>query len=313
MVTRVPTSQPAPERPAPGDAARPGPDPAVPGAGRRARGQHASHQHGALYKLARAAGIALLSSSVVAAAGGAYAWYRLEGNINAQDLSSLVGGRPDDEVEVDPTTGQSALNILVMGSDTRALADGTGDQYGGEAADPGARSDTTVLVHLAADRRSAALVSIPRDSMVQIPDCTAQDGTVVPAHRGMFNSAFSEAGPACTIKTVQSLTGIAVDHYAVVDFSGFRSMVDALGGVTICLPEAIDDKRANLHLPAGRQVVRGEEALAYARVRYIGDGSDLSRIDLQQALMSSMACGRQTVTPPRASTMERNPLKSMTA
>nr|WP_240896734.1 LCP family protein [Kineococcus vitellinus] len=177
-----------------------------------------------------------------------------------------------------------------MGSDTRALADGTGDAYGGEAADPGARSDTTVLVHLSADRRSATIVSIPRDSVVQIPACTAPGtGEQLPAQLDMFNEAFSEGGPACTISTVESLTGIYVDHWAVVDFSGFRSMVDALGGVTICTPEDIDDTKANLHLAAGTHLVDGETALAYARARYsIGDGSDLGRINRQQALMSSM-------------------------
>nr|WP_246315203.1 LCP family protein [Kineococcus aurantiacus] len=176
-----------------------------------------------------------------------------------------------------------------MGSDTRDLSDGTGGEYGGAAADPGARSDTTVLVHLAADRQSATLVSIPRDSMVQIPECTAADGTTTRARKGQFNSAFAEGGAACTIKTVQSLTQVPIDHYVVVDFSGFRSMVDALGGVTICTPEAIDDKAANLHLAAGTHAdVDGATALAYARVRHIGDGSDISRIGRQQALMSSM-------------------------
>ncbi|PPK94242.1 LCP family protein required for cell wall assembly [Kineococcus xinjiangensis] len=260
----------------------------VPGAGRSARGRHASQEHGLAYRLLRAAGVGVLAFSTVGAAGGAYAWYQLEGNINTQDIDAWVGEAPPDEAAADPTTGQEPLNILVMGSDTRDLADGTGGQYGGESADPGARSDTTVLVHLAADRESAAFVSIPRDSMVQIPDCTREDGTVVPGRRGMFNDAFSEAGPACTIKTVQRLTGVPVDHHAVVDFSGFRSMVDALNGVEICLPKKIDDKKANLRLPAGRHQVDGETALAYARVRYIGDGSDISRIARQQALMSSM-------------------------
>ncbi|WP_345711838.1 LCP family protein [Kineococcus glutinatus] len=261
----------------------------LPGTGRLPRGRHASHQHGVAYRLLRAAGVGVLGLSVVAAGGGAYAWYRLQGNINAESITDRLGIRPDTEATVDPTTGQSALNVLVMGSDTRELADGTGDEYGGLEAAEGARSDTTVLVHLAADRRSATLVSIPRDSMVQIPDCTADDGTVVAAHRGQFNSAFSEGGTACTVKTVESVTDVLIDHYAVVDFSGFRSMIDALGGVTICTPEDIEDRKANLYLPAGtHEDVDGETALAYARVRYIGDGSDISRIGRQQALMSSM-------------------------
>ncbi len=258
----------------------------VPGAGLRPRGRHASHAHRTAWRVLRVAAVALVAVALAAGAAGVYAYQRLTGNITAQDVSGLLGQRPDEGVVADET---SPLNILVMGSDTRALADGTGAAYGGEEADPGARSDTTVLVHLAGDRESATLVSIPRDSMVQIPACTAPDGSTVEAHLDIFNSAFSEGGAACTIRTVEALTGVYVHHYAVVDFSGFRSMIDALGGVTICTPEDIDSERANLHLEAGTHQVDGETALAYARVRYgIGDGSDLSRIERQQALMSSI-------------------------
>ncbi|WP_432493737.1 LCP family protein [Kineococcus gypseus] len=257
----------------------------VPGAGLRARGRHASHAHRTAARVLRVVLVAAVVLVLAAAGGGVYAYQRLQGNITARDVSGLLGERP----ERGSTAATTPLNVLVMGSDTRALADGTGDAYGGEAADPGARSDTTVLVHLAGDRRSATFVSIPRDSMVAIPECTAPTGEVVPAQLDMFNEAFSEGGPACTIETVEALTGVYVDHYAVVDFSGFRSMIDALGGVTICTPEDIDSDRANLHLAAGTHDVDGETALAYARVRYgVGDGSDISRIDRQQALMSSI-------------------------
>jgi LCP family protein required for cell wall assembly len=266
-----------------------GPQREVPGAGRRARGQHASHAHGTAFRVVRGLLLTVVVLAVLGAGGGVFAYQKLQGNIDAQDVTDLLGDRPSDESTVDPTTGQDAVNILVMGSDTRALSDGSGDAYGGESADPGARSDTTLLVHLAADRQSATMVSIPRDSMVQIPACTLADGTTTEAHKGQFNSAFSEGGPACTISTVESITQVRIDHYVVVDFSGFRSMIDALGGVTVCTPEDIDDTKANLHLSAGtHEDVDGETALAYARVRYIGDGSDISRISRQQALMSSM-------------------------
>lgn len=261
----------------------------VPGAGRRARGAHSAHAHGTAFKLLRGFLVAAVVVAVLAAGGGVYGYYRLQGNINAQSLDGLIGAKPDDESAVDPTTGQDAVNILVMGSDSRDLSDGSGDAYGGAAADPGARSDTTLLVHLAANRESATMVSIPRDSMVQIPSCTLEDGTTTEAHKGQFNAAFSEGGAACTIRTVQELTKVPIDHYVVVDFSGFRSMVDALGGVTICTPDDIEDRAANLYLSAGtHDDVDGETALAYARVRHIGDGSDISRIGRQQALMSSM-------------------------
>ena len=272
----------------------PVPDPAspqhtgVPGVGRRSRGQHAGHSHRTALRVLRIAVVAVVALALVGVGGGGYALYRLQGNIDAQDVTGLLGDRPGDEATQDPTTGNDAVNLLLMGSDTRELSDGTGGAYGGAEADPGARSDTTVLVHLSADRRSATVVSIPRDSMVQIPSCTLADGTTTEAQLGMFNAAFSEGGAACTIKTVETLTGVLVDHYAVIDFSGFRQMIDALGGVTICTPEDISDEAANLYLDAGTHTVDGETALAYARVRHIGDGSDISRINRQQALMASI-------------------------
>ena len=145
-------------------------------------------------------------------------------------------------------------------------------------------------MHLAADRESAAAVSIPRDTMVPIPECTRDDGTVVPAQEvQMFNEAFSAGGPACTIKTVEALTKVRIDNYIVVDFTGFKDMVDALGGVKVCLPYAVNDPQSHLDLEAGTQTVRGQQALAYVRTRHgLGDGSDLSRIDRQQAFVGSM-------------------------
>ena len=208
------------------------------------------------------------------------AYQKLNGNINHVDVSNLIGPAKDRPqiVAEDP----KAENILVMGSDQRS---------GKNAANvAGARSDTTIVLHLAADRKSATLVSIPRDSMVPIPSCTKQDGTVVPAQTiAMFNSAFSEAGPACTIKTVEKLTKIRIDHYIVVDFSGFKNMIDALGGVKVCIPHAVDDPQSHLNLAAGTHTVKGEQALAYVRTRHgLGNGSDLERIDRQQAFISSM-------------------------
>jgi LCP family protein required for cell wall assembly len=208
------------------------------------------------------------------------AYQKLNGNINHIDVSNLIGPakeRPQ-KVAEDP----KAENILVMGSDKRS---------GKNAANvAGARSDTTIVLHLAADRKSATLVSIPRDSMVPIPSCTKEDGTVVPAQTiAMFNSAFSEAGPACTIKTVEKLTKIRIDHYIVVDFSGFKNMIDALGGVKVCIPHAVNDPQSHLNLAAGTHTVKGEQALAYVRTRHgLGNGSDLERIDRQQAFISSM-------------------------
>jgi LCP family protein required for cell wall assembly len=100
---------------------------------------------------------------------------------------------------------------------------------------------------------------------------------------------FSIGGPACLITTIEGNTGLRMDHFAVVDFNGFRDMVDALGGVPICAPEAIDDPKAKLKLSAGRHVLDGTQALGYVRARKtLGDGSDLGRIERQQAFLSSV-------------------------
>ncbi|WP_433349257.1 LCP family protein [Microtetraspora malaysiensis] len=178
------------------------------------------------------------------------------------------------------------LNVLLIGSDSRA---GDNRKYGQHMADEPGRSDTLVLVHLAADRKSAQAVSIPRDSMVQIPECRASDGRKAPAHLGMINSAYADGGLACARKTIETLTGVTVDYAMAIDFSGFKDMIDALGGVEITMPKAVDDRKAKLRLPAGRQTLNGEQALGYARLRYtLGDGSDVMRIKRQQVLMRAI-------------------------
>ena len=137
-----------------------------------------------------------------------------------------------------PVGETGPLNILLMGTDTRTDQGGgfgSEEDYGGIG-----RSDTTILIHLSNDRKSAVAVSIPRDSVVNIPACTREDGTTVPERTDLFNSAFASAGPGCTVKTLETLTGIEVNHAVIVDFIGFSNVVDALGGIKVCLTEAID-------------------------------------------------------------------------
>lgn len=205
----------------------------------------------------------------------------LNGNISRVDIASGSGDRTDG-VEGD-------LNILVIGSDTR---DGLGTtEYGVGTAEGGARSDTNLLVHISADRESAHVISIPRDSMTKAPtDCDDPASTVANGEVRRWNDNFNQGGPACAVKTLEGLTGIYVDHVAVIDFSGFQSMVDGLGGVDVCLPEQVEDADAQIDLPAGKQRLDGKDALGYVRMRKtLGDGSDLQRIERQQAFMSSMA------------------------
>ncbi len=205
----------------------------------------------------------------------------LSGNITRVDIKSGSAERPQD-IEDD-------LNILVIGSDTR---DGLGtSEYGVGTAEGGPRSDTNLLVHISADRESVQVISIPRDSMTKAPaDCDDPESTVADGEVRRWNDNFNEGGPACVVKTLEGLTGIFVDHVAVVDFNGFQSMVDGLGGVNVCLPEPVEDPDAQINLPAGKQRLDGKDALGYVRMRKsLGDGSDIQRIERQQTFMSSMA------------------------
>jgi LCP family protein required for cell wall assembly len=138
--------------------------------------------------------------------------------------------------------------------------------------------------------------------MVQLPQCTSHSGSTIPAHLGMINESFNNGGAGCTWRTIESLTKIRIDHFAKVDFSGFKRVVDALGGVEICLPQRVDDKDSKLHLSAGRPIVKGDQALAYVRNRHgLGDGSDLGRIKRQQKFLGAVvkkATSNGTLTSP---------------
>jgi LCP family protein required for cell wall assembly len=185
----------------------------------------------------------------------------------------------------------TAENFLVIGSDSRA---GLSRSFG---IVPGARSDTTMLVHIAPDHTKATIISIPRDSWVQLPACRNTQGKTVAAHADMFNAAFAIGGAACTIATVQKLTGIAVTHYVELNFSGFQAMVNAIGAVTVCSPEAVYDPGSGLRLRKGDNHLGGAQALAYVRAREsLGDGSDLGRIKRQQMFLGDVL--RQAMSGP---------------
>lgn len=222
-----------------------------------------------------ATGVAAL---LVATGVSAYAVYRhLNDNVDHFDPSAAQLGdhRP-------PKVG-NAMNILVIGSDSRA---GVNKAYYGNYA--GARSDTILVMHIAAGGKRGVGLSLPRDSIVNIPACKV-GGRTIPAHQGMINSSFNSGGAACTWKTIESTTGIHLDHFVQIDFAGFQRMVDALGGIEIDLPEAVHDPDSHLNLPAGRHQVDGRTALAYVRARHaFGDGSDLGRIQRQQRFMAAM-------------------------
>lgn len=211
---------------------------------------------------------------------------RLEGNITAVDISETTGRDHVPVQIVDDEGNYQALNILLMGSDSREGQ--TSKKYGDPDLYTGERSDTTILLHLSADRSFATAVSIPRDTWVMLPECE-RDGSTVGAFEAKFNTAFEIGGPGCTVKLVEQMSGLTIDNFAVVDFEGFKNVVDALGGVEVCLTSPASDPASDLELPAGTSVVNGEQALSFVRARKtLSDGSDLSRIKRQQAFLSSM-------------------------
>lgn len=249
---------------------------------RAPRARHAA-QRSSLRRVLTAFVVVVGLLAVTGTASALVAYYKLNGNITKDNVDQLIGNDRPQKISV-PDAPKEPENILLIGSDKRSGAAAQNSNVSGQ------RSDTTILLHLAADRQSAVLVSIPRDTIVDIPSCKRHDGTVVPAQpAAMFNSAFSEAGAACTIKTVEKLTDIRIDHHVVIDFSGFKDMVNALDGVRICLPQDVNDPQSHLVLSAGEHNVKGHEALAYVRTRHgLGNGSDISRIDRQQAFLGSM-------------------------
>lgn len=197
-------------------------------------------------------------------------------------------GSSTDELDKNrPVNQTGALNVLLVGSDTRT---GDNKKYGQHMENEGERTDTIMMLHVSPNRDKATLLSFPRDSMVLIPNCKqVKTGVVIAQHLGMINSAFSEGGMVCTRRTIETLTQIPIDHWVKVDFTGFKNIVNALGGIEICLPQDVNDKKSKLTLGKGKQLVRGEQALAYVRLRYgLGDGSDTSRIKRQQVFLSQV-------------------------
>ncbi|WP_183154223.1 LCP family protein [Streptomyces shenzhenensis] len=244
----------------------------------------------------KAAGLALAGALVLGIAAAGWVYWHLDHNIKSVDINSALGDdRPAKPVVTPSATAEptasplptEALNILVLGSDSRS---GKENQELGGGDSSGARSDTAMVVHIDAGRTRATVVSIPRDTLVNRPSCPLRSGgSTAVAYSAMFNSAYSVGGPVCAVKTVESFTGVRMDHYVEIDFSGFAKLVDALGGVEVTTDEDIEDDQSHLHLKKGTHHLDGTEALALARTRHgIGDGSDLGRIGLQQKLVKGL-------------------------
>ena len=269
-----------------------------------ARLMHPS-RHALLGGVAIVAMVAVVSMSLVA-----YAQYRgVYDSIRRENVTSaMLGKRP-------PYT--AGLNILVIGSDSRA---GLGRRFG--TGIDGARSDTSMMLHIAPGHRQADIISFPRDSMVPIIACQA-DGVGNPGQQAQpgqlerLNSTFAFGGAPCLWKTLEQVTGIRIDHFIEVDFSGFKAIVNDVGGVPVCLPYAVKNPLSGLNLTAGRHLVTGAQALAFVRTREnTGDGSDTERIRRQQfflaAVMQKLKSSNLLTQPNRIYSVVRDAAKSLT-
>lgn len=222
---------------------------------------------------------------LVALSAGGYALYQhFNGNLNSVDIG--------DAGNKDVITANAPLNILIIGTDKRT---GKGNEGYGDKGSAG-HADTNILFHVSKDRTNATALSIPRDLVTDIPDCETKqpDGSkkVIPGTANIrFNVSLGQEGrdPGCTMRTVQEITGLKVDHFMMVDFNAVKELSTAVGGVKVCLARPVKDKDSHLDLPAGESTIEGEDALAFVRTRHsFGNQSDLDRIKVQQQFIGSM-------------------------
>jgi LCP family protein required for cell wall assembly len=191
------------------------------------------------------------------------------------------------------------LNILVVGSDSRAGLTRAQQNQLHVGSDAGRRSDTMILLHIPRGGGKAVIVSLPRDSYVVIPSHKDANGRVVATTHNKLNTAYSIGGPQLTVRTVEANTHVRIDHYIEINFLGFVKIVNALGGVTVCTATPIHDPvrwdppthgyvGSGLDLPRGKTHIDGARALAYVRAREFDPSADIGRIKRQQKFMSAL-------------------------
>jgi LCP family protein required for cell wall assembly len=232
------------------------------------------------------------AAGVLGTAGAAYGYYEyLSGKIRKGERSS---GQTTVAKTKANSAGQTAMNILILGSDTRNNTDDA--KLGGAADSVGARADVIMIAHLSADRTNMSVVSIPRDTRVDIPSCTdPKTHHEYPATNDIINASLGRGGPGCTLATVQNLTGVYIDHWLMIDFAGVVKMADVLGGVQVCVQHSVWDRPtkdiphggSGLKLTAGTHVIKGKQALQWLRTRD-AFGSDAGRAQAQHMYMSSL-------------------------
>ncbi|MER6598058.1 LCP family protein [Streptomyces parvus] len=236
----------------------------------------------------------VLAVLILGTGGAGYLYYeRLNSNIKKEDLTLGDKQMADHKANA---AGQTPLNILLIGSDARDSE--ANQKLGGAKETFGATplADVQMLLHLSADRSNLSVISMPRDTMLKMPKCTAPDGEVYPASTRdvQTNESLGRGGPGCTVATWYELTGIRIDHFMMIDFAGVVSMADAIGGVPVCVDANIhsrsaDGKGSGLKLEKGTTSIKGEQALQWLRTRYgFEDNTDLGRAKAQHQYMNSM-------------------------
>ena len=261
-------------------------------------------QHSVAYKVSHRLrnGLIMAIIAVLCFAGtaAASAWADLVGTLDSRTVSVIPQAKGDDKEDaiVDPNAGKS-IELLLIGQDTREGEGNSG--IGGTEADMADlhNSDTAIVMQISADRKWINMVSIPRDSMVDVPSCETSKGTIPAQSYVMFNSIFPNAysiggdlasAASCTMSAVNSLTGLHIKNFVVVDFNGLKSMIDAIGGVDVCIPMDMTDPYTGLNLPKGMNHLDGTQATQYARTRHATgtDGSDIMRTTRQQYLIKQL-------------------------
>ncbi|GLW17803.1 LCP family protein [Streptomyces kronopolitis] len=224
---------------------------------------------------------AAVSVLVLAASGIGHAMVTgVESGIGRVDAFKGMSNRPG---------GGDGLNFLVVGTDGRDKLTAAEKQRYHLGGVPCHCTDTLMLVHLSADRDRASVVSLPRDSYAEVPAHTdAVTGAQRPVHAIKLNAAYAEGGPNLTVRTVEHMTGVHIDHYLEVDFTSFMRSVDAVGGVEICTVRPLRDSYTGLALPVGKSQLNGGQALQYVRSRHIDGSADLGRMQRQQRFLAAL-------------------------
>ncbi|GGZ63687.1 LytR family transcriptional regulator [Streptomyces inusitatus] len=185
--------------------------------------------------------------------------------------------------------GGHGMNLLLVGTDGRERITPEQKKKFRLGGAPCHCTDTIMLVHISRDSRRASVVSLPRDSYAEIPAYTDRaTGQKRPARPVKLNAAYAEGGPSLTVRTVEHMTKVKIDHYLEVDFTSFMKTVDAVGGVRICTSQPMSDRYTGLNLPAGSHELNGGQALQYVRSRHVDIASDLGRMQRQQRFVASL-------------------------